>query len=287
MSTKNLNRTVIEGGRNNTEDRREASRIIRRSNKSFLQVVKRVEDADDVSTPAPHHRRMANNPVYSRKDGFTDKLSPVYRYLDSQVGRPWRLVFADICEKFPLSGLAGQHVVNQHIIGSVLGAGGHEGKPKDLANDFFRQTYYIDHVGLLKKFKAGKRPISNQGRRLLTKKDHEEMAKWLNGRKVLLGKDNTMYWALPTEKVLVKTKFDTVVRAYISWSKLDNTIHWFVVDREGNKRKVTPWYDPRTEPPDWIYSGTWRQSKPASIKDVEYYNSWTEEVRKFITVALR
>lgn len=285
MSTKNLARTVIEGGRRNIEDRRESNRNLRVSERNFLHVVKRAEDADEVDAPTPKR-----HPV-PRKYGFTDKLSPVWRYLDAQVGRPWRLVLKELVKKFPMSGLAGQHVVNQHIIGQIVGAGGSEGRPKDPAKDYFRQTYYIDHVGLLKKFKKEKKkkyPFNGSYlRRLLTKRDHEEMAKWLNGRKVLLGKDNTMYWALPTEKVLVKTKFDTVVRAYLSWSRLDNTIHWYVVDRNGNKLKVTPWYDPKVMPPDWIYSGTWRQSKPASIKDVEYYNSWTEEVRKFITVALR
>ena len=51
---------------------------------------------------------------YEAKE-FDDHLAPLRRYLAAQVGRPWDKVFSEICEHLDIKGLAGYHVVKQHL----------------------------------------------------------------------------------------------------------------------------------------------------------------------------
>src|SRR5712691_1294425 len=109
MATKNIARTAIEGGR--TAGCRYGERLAhRRERRAATAACHRAlrdpggldELTVDPRRPSPDGRE------------FADKLSPVRRWLDAQVGRRWDDVYADICRRFNNRTLAGRHVVG-HI----------------------------------------------------------------------------------------------------------------------------------------------------------------------------
>lgn len=112
MATKYLGRTAIEGGRTgwykNRVDHHE--RAFRNENRVALHRVC-ANDADEASLPVLHPK--------SKRGNQTDKLRPVWRMLDTFVGRPWAKVFAEICEKFDSRTLTGRHVLHDHIMQSI------------------------------------------------------------------------------------------------------------------------------------------------------------------------
>lgn len=49
---------------------------------------------------------------------LSDNLSPLWRYLDGQVGRPWNAVWSEICERLDFRSVLGFHVkshIDQHV----------------------------------------------------------------------------------------------------------------------------------------------------------------------------
>lgn len=107
MSTKNLARTVIEGGRRyyNCWERRHSHAEARAAERAVAATV-RTHDADDLVWPEPKHVGRS----------FHDKLSPAERWLRSNVGRPWDLVRSEIFARFDTRTLAGQHIVFDHLL---------------------------------------------------------------------------------------------------------------------------------------------------------------------------
>lgn len=110
MSTKNLARTAIEGGRRhyNQWERRASSQHDRVRNKSLLaQLVARgAEDPDELLT----------RPRKAVHRSFYDKLGPLERWLAAQAGRPFRLVHQELFERFDVRTLAERHVVFDHLL---------------------------------------------------------------------------------------------------------------------------------------------------------------------------
>ena len=85
MATKDLSRTVIEGGRVgfNQWARRHSHRLVRTRERMALGGG---DDWDDVV--------IARRTPIGR--AFADKLSPAERYLAAQVGRPWSKVRSEL-----------------------------------------------------------------------------------------------------------------------------------------------------------------------------------------------
>src|SRR5208283_712740 len=104
MSTKNLARTVIEGGRtgHNKWKRRNSHAENRAAEHNYLQDITLDPDSYDEFDVAPLK--------HVRKD-FDDKLGPIYRWLSQQVGRPWDEVRADVTKEFDTRTTAGRHIV--------------------------------------------------------------------------------------------------------------------------------------------------------------------------------
>lgn len=150
MSTKNLARTVIEGGRTNyaKELRRETSRSLRIDNRRFC---KRISQDPESWYAAEIPLR---EPLYLWKDEIhADKVKPCERFLISRAGRSWNEVHSEICARFDRRKLAGWHVTNCHLLASVedsrkgdayAGGGGHGGY-SPITNRF-----WIDHNGIFR-----------------------------------------------------------------------------------------------------------------------------------------
>jgi hypothetical protein len=108
MSTKNLSRTVIEGGRAaaNRWERRRLSQVLRVQTRQYCHEVER---GDALDAELPPLRR----PVYR---GFDDKLAPALHWLQSQVGRPWCQVRSELFQRFDTRTTAGRHIVFCHML---------------------------------------------------------------------------------------------------------------------------------------------------------------------------
>jgi hypothetical protein len=136
MATKDLSRTVIEGGRHyrNSYERRASHAIERAATRTFVHAVRRdaeVADDSDVA-PKPH--------VYR---GFHDKLAPARRWLAKQAGRRWDQVFADVTARFDTRTIAGRHIVHDHLLAMVWRG--------DVQQEDYREfRFVVDDRGILR-----------------------------------------------------------------------------------------------------------------------------------------
>lgn len=112
MATKNLARTVIEGGRGryNKFDRRYSNRQNRRSARAFTHRACLDHEVADTCDILPRRK------VYR---GHRDRLAAAKRWLASFVGTPWNDVRAQIANRFDTRTIAGQHIVFDHLLPSV------------------------------------------------------------------------------------------------------------------------------------------------------------------------
>ncbi len=133
MATKNLARTVIEGGRYgwSQDDARLETRRERHRSKMLLHGT---GDLDGSAFP-----RRGSFPVLQR-----DKLGPVTRWLLSNSGRPWRKVYAELVAKFDTRTIAGGHLVFNHMLSDIAAEG---------AADADRRRFVIDRHGILRRNK--------------------------------------------------------------------------------------------------------------------------------------
>lgn len=105
MATKNLARTVVEGGRDSYS---KLYRKLRNRSERRLRF--------DLEGDVMHGEKRVGG---SR--GFADRLAPLERWLGSNVGRGWSRVYHEFCERFDERTMKGWHV-RDHLLG-MLGAG--------------------------------------------------------------------------------------------------------------------------------------------------------------------
>ena len=193
MSTKNLARTIIEGGRvnGNKWDRRNSHAENRAAVRNYMSEVRLDPNNYDEYDVEPIEH------VYKQ---FDDKLGPIYRWLNRQVGRPWDEVRADVAKEFDTRTTAGRHIVYDHMMKSVqIGPEFpryYSSPPEDPTTSYSDHDYYVDDDGILQK----KRYL---GRRRYRDKipawDTKQLTNWLNGR--IVGKvGNKYFWFTPVGK---------------------------------------------------------------------------------------
>ena len=133
MATKNLARTVIEGGRTGYSKyhRHNSNRGQRRRERAFIY-------ATQVDPDFPERQLM---PVRMKafKD-HADRLSAAESWLASHVGKRWDFVRAEIARRFDTRTIAGLHIVFDHLLPSVRGSG---------STKFGRKDFAIDDHGVL------------------------------------------------------------------------------------------------------------------------------------------
>lgn len=110
MAKRNIARTAIEGGRaaHNRYDEHAEDRSERRAYNNYCHIARLDPELDE-----PGNWKMSHATGRGYRD-FADKLSPVYRWLCKQVGRPWDDVYSEICQRFENRSLAGRHIIG-HI----------------------------------------------------------------------------------------------------------------------------------------------------------------------------
>lgn len=194
MSTKKLERTVIEGGRygRNKWERRESHKTLRAAEKNYL--------TDVLKDPENFEEKIIEKiqPVYQ---GFTDKLRPMYRWLASQVGRKWSEVHKEVFEKFDTKTTAGRHITFDHLLSSVVDTlSGWDDRGRIAANqksysDRYSE-YYVDPDGIL--CKCASREHTNYT--YLKPEQYQVICDWLAGR--MIGEHGgVLYWFSPVEGI--------------------------------------------------------------------------------------
>jgi hypothetical protein len=109
VSTKNLARTVIEGGRYRY------NKFERRHSHAEVRSEERVCARDARLDPESFEDRVwpERDPV---RKSFYDKLSPAEQWMRSQIGRAWNRVREELFERFDTRTLAGRHIVFDHML---------------------------------------------------------------------------------------------------------------------------------------------------------------------------
>jgi hypothetical protein len=135
MATKNLARTVIEGGRErwNKYERRYSNRRARKSAREYARGLRYDVDEGE-GTVAPLRQPIPRS--------HHDRLAAAERWLASFVGRAWDEARAQIARRFDTRTVAGQHIVFDHLLPSVKGSGRDE--------TFSRKDFEIDEDGILR-----------------------------------------------------------------------------------------------------------------------------------------
>jgi hypothetical protein len=133
MATKNLARTVIEGGRSGSS-RYEARHETRRERRKVKHLLHGDRDFDGVTFP----RRGAFELVQN------DKVNPAIRWITSNCGRPWRKVYSELVTTFDTRTIPGGHVVFNHMLTVIAEHG-------TLHAD--REMFVIDRNGILRRNK--------------------------------------------------------------------------------------------------------------------------------------
>lgn len=192
VSKKNLAKTAIEGGRRrgNKWDRRNSHTEERNAAREYCkQAIHDPESVDDRSLIEKKSK------VYKE---FTDKLNPMYRWLRSQIGRPWSEVRSEVAQKFDSRTTAGRHILFDHLLRSVETDStpprwyySWRNLPEDPNTTHYKNEFYVDADGLLQEKRYVPRK-TYRPRNVNTK----WIANWLNGR-VIIKTGNKVYWCVP------------------------------------------------------------------------------------------
>jgi hypothetical protein len=186
MSTKNLARTVIEGGRAryNKIQRYHSHAQQRRAEHMVSSRLLCDSELDDVVYPARER-------VYQ---GFDDKLGPAERFLESQIGRPWNKVRSELFARFDSRTTAGRHVLFCHLLRSVI-TGVHE------RVSFWRDEFTVDAHGILRRLRRAPwlplRAVWHDEWRFPLPERRDVLDEWLAGRRVG-ERTNRLYWFVQT-----------------------------------------------------------------------------------------
>ncbi len=184
MATKNISRTIIEGGRakRNQEDRYLSNTKHRAQSREFSNEVKNLVDPDEARV-APKRQKV-------RKD-FDDKLSAAYRWLRSQCGRAWNTVLSELTTRFDTRTTAGRHIVYDHLLGDVCT----NQTDRKLFEEFNWFDFIVDAKGILQ-LNDRNRWSKRRGRIGNKWPTQKEIEKWTQGRRVM-DYGTSLYWMKP------------------------------------------------------------------------------------------
>jgi hypothetical protein len=153
MATRNLARTVVEGGRS-----RYSTLYRQQRNRSE----RRLRFGEEGEIIQGRTRRTEGR-------DFSDRLSPLERWLQSHVGRGWNNVYREFCERYDRRTLKGWHL-NDHLLDMV-----------GLGRFPWSWRYRVDERGILRA--EGRR---RERRVLPSHCERQRVAAWAAGRKVIV-----------------------------------------------------------------------------------------------------
>ncbi len=170
MATKNLARTVVEGGRTveNRCERRQSHRSARVSERAFVRAILCDLEVAEARSPAPLRRIWKE---------FRDRLGPVDRWLRTHAGQRWDTVYSEFVGRYDTRTLRGRHLL-EHVISSV-------------------QVYpfKINELGILREPQWSLGYRRSPGNRRCD--DNREASEFVGGR-VVGARGGTMFWFVAT-----------------------------------------------------------------------------------------
>jgi hypothetical protein len=178
MSTKNLARTAIEGGRTRWSAwfRHHTNRELRAGERAALGRLTRSVDPDGETLP---RRQSAHRQ-------FDDKLGPPRRWLERQVGRPWDLVRGELFARFDVRTTPGRHIVFCHMLPWV--------EDDELSAFGPRRPFDVDAHGILRARPTRWNPWLPQPP---LPRPERELEAWLALRRVG-ERGRRLFWFVPT-----------------------------------------------------------------------------------------
>ena len=236
MSTKKLSRTVIEGGRHsyNKWERRHTHAEVRAEERDYLKQVMADPDlADEIDVDE-------GRPIPKE---FTDKLRPMYRWLEAQVGRPWSEVRSEVFTKFDTRTTAGRHITFDHLLREVVDTESgfdNRGRIADPTIPLDHSEvppyrwrgavsdYYVDKDGVL----CAREDIHHRLRHRLryafvSEQEYKDAEAWLNGR--MIGeKGGKLYWFVATERIW-RASWHNLDKPYETFN-FYNGLQYFIVE---------------------------------------------------------
>lgn len=263
MSTKNLARSVIEGGRTDSykSEVHEFTRAERAEERTFLKLVTRDPEAFD-GAPMPQRRV-----VYT---SFADKLGPVHSFLESRVGKNWNKTRSMLFARFDTRTTPGRHVLFDHLLRDVSQSGEHKLTSRSGFGMYFR--YFVDDRGILRR--NGGRHFRRIISSLKPEKplDTKRIVAWLDGRKVgMMGA--RLVWFVSTRDVGVT----------VLWDAQYNRPVYAQLDKDGevvmlpNPQAAYEWWSPKTVP--CITSVPYRQARLLTSEDEAYFRSLPDYIQ--------
>jgi hypothetical protein len=275
MSTKDISRSAVEGGRYsyNKYERNESHRHERSRAKAWIDKVRVDDEIAEGSDPVPR------NKVHK---GFTDNLGPCYGWLASRCGERWDDVRSSLAGTFDTRKLSAWHIVNQHMLTEVEGAG----TTSDALNRYSSQRFWIDDDGLLQD--RGKRYYRRSAKAVYTGPSEAAVLAYADGRKVISGLyGDTLWWALGGPG-----KWDScnVRRGRCSIHKdkhryIETTSKWAL------ERYTSPgfrgigkgdWW--RTYAAEHFVETTWRTHKKLTKSEIVWWETISYEIRGLLSV---
>jgi hypothetical protein len=253
MSKKNLAKTSIEGGRTrfNKYIRKHSNSEFRGYEHNFLSKV--IIDSDLSESLYIKDRKKV-------RKKFNDKLTPVYKWLQSNCGEKWDSVYSKISSSFDKRTTAGRHIIYDHILKSVDIVPNLRFYKFELGDNksYYKWDFYVDSSGILRQKELVSHPFN-----YTIKFDKNKLAKWLDGR--IVGKMGTkLYWCIPCD-YLLKAEFyiSKLIYKYEKTSPIYNN-KLIVI---GSKSE---WVEPYFYNFKRLFS---KQDKEFSLDDYKYWDS--------------
>lgn len=184
MSTKNISRTIIEGGRRvgNRDERYLSNTKVRAKNQVFKHDAKNLVDSEELG-PAPKRQPI-------RKE-FADKLGPAYRWLRTNVGRNWNETYARLIKKFDTRTVAGRHIVFDHMLQDITMQG------KEVPGRYRVNSFFVDDDGILRLSEENR--WNRYGRVRYKGVPGRQRLEWADNRRVM-DYGVSMFWMIATER---------------------------------------------------------------------------------------
>ena len=135
-----------------------------RTGRNFAEVSKdrgqvRARQKATVAGELPFYESARNKRGRLQTKDFNENLSPLYRFIEKSVGRPWNKVYAELCEHLDRSNAVQAHVLqhlwdwverNPLIIDGKICRSDRILSGKEISRD----GYYVDEKGILRRGKG-------------------------------------------------------------------------------------------------------------------------------------
>jgi hypothetical protein len=295
MSTKKLSRTVIEGGRagSNKWERRHSHAEVRAEERDYLkQVMSNLDLAEELEIGE-------TRPVMKE---FTDKLSPMHRWIDAQVGRPWSEVHSEIFQKFDTRTTAGRHITFDHLLREIVDTESgfdNRGKiadpdipiepshPHAKYNYYYHWSYadyYVDKDGVLRG-KENRHRKHYSRYQFVSEQEYKDASKWLNGR--MIGEvGGKLHWFAPTDGIWAAS-WHTLDKLYEDFS-FHNGLKYFIRENGSHQLISRSWLVSGSNMTGMIHSDYWKLvEKPFSFRqrgeltadEAKHFKAFKEKIR--------